>query len=39
MRGADFNLAGLQAIEHVISMGTGSVCLKLTLEQYAKQRW
>jgi hypothetical protein len=36
--GADFNLAGRQAIEHGISMGRGSVWLKLTLEPYAKLR-
>lgn len=34
--GAEFNLAGRQAIEHGISMGRGSVWLKLTPEQYAK---
>jgi hypothetical protein len=32
--GAEFNLAGRQAIEHGISMGRGSVWLKLTGEQY-----
>jgi hypothetical protein len=36
--GAEFNLAGRQAIEHGISMGRGSVWLKLTSEQYAKLR-
>jgi hypothetical protein len=36
--GAEFNLAGRQAIEHGISMGRGSVWLKLTREQYAKLR-
>lgn len=36
--GAEFNLAGSQAIEHGISMGRGSVWLKLTREQYAKLR-
>ena len=36
MWGADFNLAGRRAIEHEISMGNGSVWLKLTREQYAK---
>ena len=36
--GAEFNLAGRQAIEHGISMGRGSVWLKLTQEQYAKLR-
>ncbi len=36
--GADFNLAGRQAIEHGIGMGRGSVWLKLTQEQYAKLR-
>jgi hypothetical protein len=35
--GAEFNLAG-QAIEHGISMGRGSVWLKLAREQYAKLR-
>jgi hypothetical protein len=34
--GAEFNLAGRQAIEHGIEMGRGSVWLKLTPEQYAK---
>jgi hypothetical protein len=34
--GAEFNLAGRQAIEHGISMGRGSVWLKLTGEQYVK---
>jgi hypothetical protein len=34
--GAEFNLAGRQAIEQEISMGRGSVWLKLTREQYAK---
>jgi hypothetical protein len=34
--GAEFNLAGRQAIEHGISMGRGSVWLKLTREQYGK---
>jgi hypothetical protein len=38
MWGAEFNLAGRQAIEHGISMGRGSVWLKLTREQYAKLR-
>jgi len=33
---AEFNLAGRQAIEQEISMGRGSVWLKLTREQYAK---
>jgi hypothetical protein len=32
--GAEFNLAGRQAIEHGIGMGTGSIWLKLTGEQY-----
>jgi len=32
--GAEFNLAGRQAIEHWIGMGRGSVWLKLTREQY-----
>jgi hypothetical protein len=32
--GAEFNLAGRQAIEHGIGMGRGSVWLKLTREQY-----
>src|ERR1035437_10030649 len=36
--GAELNLAGRQAIEHGISMGRGSVWLKLTREQYAKLR-
>jgi hypothetical protein len=36
--GAEFNLAGRQAIEHGISMGRRSVWLKLTREQYAKLR-
>jgi hypothetical protein len=31
--GAEFNLAGRQAIEHGIEMGRGSVWLKLTQEQ------
>lgn len=34
--GAEFDLAGRQAIEHGISMGRGSVWLKLTPEQYEK---
>ena len=34
--GAEFNLAGRQAIEHGISMGRGSVWLKLTRDQYIK---
>jgi hypothetical protein len=34
--GAEFNLAGRQAIEHGIGMGRGSVWLKLTREQYSK---
>ena len=34
--GAGFNLAGRQAIEHGISMGRGSVWLKLTRDQHAK---
>ena len=32
--GAEFNLAGRQAIEHGIGMGRGSIWLKLTGEQY-----
>ena len=36
--GAEFNLAVRQAIEHGISMGRGSVWLKLTREQYDKLR-
>ena len=36
--GAEFNLGGRQAIEHGISIGKGSVWLKLTREQYAKLR-
>ena len=36
--GAEFNLAGRQAIEHGISMGRGSVWLKLTRDQYSKLR-
>jgi hypothetical protein len=36
--GAEFNLAGRQAIEHGIGMGRGSVWLKLTQEQYATLR-
>ena len=32
--GAEFDLAGRQAIEHGISMGRGSVWLKLTRDQY-----
>lgn len=35
---AEFNLAGRQAIDHGISMGRGSVWLKLTRDQYAKLR-
>ena len=36
--GAEFNLAGRQAIEQGISMGRGAVWLSLTREQYAKLR-
>ena len=36
--GAEFNLAGRQAIEQEISMGRGAVWLSLTREQYAKLR-
>jgi hypothetical protein len=36
MRGAEFNLAGRQAIEHGIGMGRGGVWLSLTREQYAR---
>jgi hypothetical protein len=36
--GAEFNLAGRQAIEHGISMGRGYVWLKLTGDQYGKLR-
>jgi hypothetical protein len=36
--GAEFNLAGRQAIEHGISMGRGSVWLSLTRDQYDKLR-
>jgi hypothetical protein len=36
--GAEFNLAGRQAIEHGICMGRGSVWLSLTEEQYGKLR-
>jgi hypothetical protein len=36
--GAEFNLAGRQAIEHGISMGRGSVWLSLTTEQSSKLR-
>ena len=32
--GAEFNLAGRQALEHGIGMGRGSAWLKLTAEQY-----
>jgi hypothetical protein len=38
MWGAEFNLAGRQAIEHGICMGTGAVWLKLTREQSSKLR-
>jgi len=36
--GAEFNLAGHQAIEQGIAMGRGAVWLSLTREQYAKLR-
>jgi hypothetical protein len=36
--GAEFNLAGRQAIEHGIVLGRGSVWLSLTREQYDKLR-
>jgi hypothetical protein len=36
--GAEFNLAGRQAIEHGIGMGRGSVWLSLTRDQYDKLR-
>ena len=34
--GAEFNLAGRQAIDQGIAMGRGSVWLKLTRDQYGK---
>jgi hypothetical protein len=36
--GADFTLAGRQAIDHGIAIGRGAVWLQLTREQYAKLR-
>lgn len=36
--GADFNLAGRQAIDQGIAMGRGAVWLSLTREQYATLR-
>jgi len=34
--GAEFNLAGCQAIEQGIAMGRGTVWLSFTREQYSK---
>jgi hypothetical protein len=36
--GTEFNLAGRQAIEQGLAMGSGAVWLSLTREQYAKLR-